>query len=125
MNTPPRTGPIGTRTSSVAAPEPPPASERTLSKLQAAFNGESNAYPRYVAFAEQADAEGYTQVASLFRAAARSEEIHAAGHAAVIKEMGGTPKADPRQPQVNATRENLRAALRGESYERDTMYPTF
>ena len=50
----------------------------TLDNLQAAFNGESNANARYLAFAKKADEEGYGQVASLFRAAARAEEIHAA-----------------------------------------------
>lgn len=93
--------------------------------MQAAFNGESNAHARYVAFASKADAEGYTQVASLFRAAARAEQIHAANHAAVIEKMGGRPKADLQKPEVKATRENLEAALKGETYERDTMYPTF
>ncbi len=43
----------------------------------AAFNGESNANARYVAFAVKADEEGYKGVGSLFRAAARAEEIHA------------------------------------------------
>jgi rubrerythrin len=116
---------IGTRTYPAAGPVSRPASEGTLSNLQAAFNGESNAHARYVAFARQADAEGYTQVASLFRAAARAEQIHAASHAAVIKKMGGQPKADLQEPEVKATRENLEAALKGETYERDTMYPTF
>ena len=31
----------------------------TLENMQAAFNGESNAHARYVAFAAQADKEGY------------------------------------------------------------------
>jgi rubrerythrin len=97
----------------------------TLANLQTAFNGESNAHARYLAFAERANAEGYAQVASLFRAAARAEEIHAANHAAVIKKLGGTPKADVKKPEVKATAENVKAAVAGESYERDTMYPEF
>ncbi len=116
---------VGTRTCSAAEPGSPPAPEGTLSNLQAAYDGESNAHARYVAFAKQADAEGYTQVASLFRAAARAEEIHAASHAAVIKKMGAKPKADVNKAEVKTTRENLKAAIKGESYERDTMYPTF
>ncbi len=116
---------VGTRTGSAAEPGSPAAPEGTLSNLQAAYDGESNAHARYLAFAKQADAEGYTQVASLFRAAARAEEIHAAGHAAVIKKMGAKPRADVKKPEVKTTRENLKAALKGESYERDTMYPTF
>ena len=98
---------------------------KTLGNLQAAFNGESNAHARYLAFAEKANAEGYAQVASLFRAAARAEEIHASNHAAVIKKMGGTPRADVKKPEAKTTAENLKAAVAGESYERDTMYPEF
>lgn len=97
----------------------------TLENMQAAFNGESNAHARYLAFATQADKEGYGEVASLFRAAARAEEIHAANHAAVIQEMGGTPEAKIQTPDVKTTKENLEAAIKGETYERDTMYPEF
>lgn len=97
----------------------------TLENLMAAFNGESNAHARYLAFARKADEEGYAPVASLFRAAAKAEEIHAATHGEVIKKMGGVPKADIAAPDVKSTRENLSAAIQGESYERDVMYPEF
>ncbi len=97
----------------------------TLQNLQTAYNGESNAHARYLAFAQKADQEGYGQVASLFRAAARAEEIHAANHAAVIKEMGGTPAATIETPIVKSTKENLEAALKGEEYESREMYPAF
>jgi rubrerythrin len=102
-----------------------PASATTLENMQAAYNGESNAHARYLAFAKQADKEGYGQVASLFRAAAQAEKIHATNHAAVIQELGATPKAELEQPSVKSTRENLEAAVKGETYERDTMYPEF
>lgn len=102
-----------------------PAAGATLDNLQAAFNGESNAHARYLAFAKKADEEGYGQVGSLFRAAARAEEIHAANHAVVIRKLGGVPKADVKGPDVKATKDNLQAAIAGESYERDTMYPGF
>ena len=97
----------------------------TLDDMQAAFNGESNAQARYSAFAKEADKEGYRDVANLFRAAARAEQIHASNHAEVIKQMGGQPKANLENPQVKSTRENLEAAIKGETYERDTMYPEF
>jgi rubrerythrin len=97
----------------------------TLENLQAAFNGESNAHARYVAFAQKADEEGYASVASLFRAAARAEEIHAANHGVVIKKMGGTPTAEIEKPVVKSTKQNLEAAVKGETYERDEMYPAF
>lgn len=97
----------------------------TLANLQTAFNGESNAHARYLAFSKKADAEGYGEVASLFRAAARAEEIHANNHAAVIKKLGGKPEAKIETPAVKTTKENLEAAIKGETYERDSMYPEF
>ncbi len=109
--------------SSAFAAAPPAAS--TLDNLQAAYNGESNASAKYAAFAKKADEEGYGQVASLFRAASRAEQIHAANHAAVIKKLGGVPKNDVKAPEVKTTKENLQAAIAGESYERDKMYPEF
>lgn len=101
------------------------AAPTTLDNMQAAFNGESNAHARYLAFAKKADTEGYGQVASLFRAAARAEEVHAANHAVVIKKMGAAPEAKIDAPDVKSTRENLQTAIKGETYERDVMYPDF
>lgn len=98
---------------------------KTLVNLQAAFNGESNAHARYLEFAKQADKEGFFQVGSLFRAAARAEEVHAANHAVVIKKLGGTPEAKIEAAAVKTTKENLEAAIKGETYERDNMYPEF
>lgn len=97
----------------------------TLENLQAAYEGESNAHARYIAFAKKADEEGYLGVASLFRAAARAEEIHAQSHAKVIKGLGAEPKADVKDPEVKTTAENLKVAIEGESHERDSMYPAF
>jgi rubrerythrin len=109
----------------LALPGGAAAATGTLDNLQTAFNGESNARARYLAFAEKADQEQYGEVASLFRAAAKAEETHAANHAVVIRKMGGTPQARIETPVVKSTKENLEAAIKGESYERDTMYPKF
>lgn len=98
---------------------------KTLDNLQTAFNGESNARARYLAFAQKAESEGYGKVASLFRAAAKAEDIHAHNHAEVIRKLGATPLADVKTPEVKSTAENLQEAIKGESYERDTMYPGF
>jgi rubrerythrin len=97
----------------------------TVANLQNAFNGESNASARYAEFAKKADADGYAKVAALFRAAAKAEEIHAANHAAVIKELGATPVADVKTPVIGTTRQNLETALAGEIAERDQMYPAY
>ena len=103
----------------------PPKANKTIDNLQTAFNGESNAKARYLAFAQKAETEGYSKLASLFRAAARAEDIHANNHADVIRKMGATPNADIKTPEVKSTSENLDVAIKGETYERDTMYPDF
>jgi rubrerythrin len=101
-------------------------SQQTLDNLNAAFQGESNASQRYDAFAKKADSEGQAYVARLFRAAAKAEGIHRDTHKQAILELGGKVK-DFKLDEVKAgtTAENLQAAIKGESYERDTMYPEF
>ncbi len=83
----------------------------TIQRLQAAHRAETNAQERYMAFATKADDEGYKQVASLFRAIARAEQILYTYHFDAIKELGGVPEdvvAD--QPTIGTTKENLEKA---------------
>lgn len=115
----------------------PAAESPTLSNLQKAYNGESNAHVMYLAFSTKADEDGYKGVASLFRAAAAAEAIHRDNHAKVIESMGATPQSTITTPEVKSTAENLDKAagaatkagldkaVKGESYERDSMYPDF
>ena len=101
-------------------PEPymntPPAPQdkgvMTAQNIAAAFAGESQASQKYLAFAEVADAEGYPNVARLFRAVAYAESTHARNHLSVL---GG----------IGTTGENLRAAWGGETFEIDEMYPAY
>jgi rubrerythrin len=102
-----------------------PAEKTTLDNLIAAYNGESNAHARYLAFATKADEEGFGQVASLFRAVARAEQVHYERHAEVIKKLGGTPHAKIETLAVKTTKENLGEAVKGETYETEVMYPAF
>jgi len=97
----------------------------TLENLQAAFNGESNARARYLAFAKKAAQDGYNKAAALFNPAAAAEEIHAREHGKVIRSLGAEPTAVIADPEVKSTLENLKAAFAGECYERDVMYPEF
>ncbi len=90
-----------------------PTADRTLENLQTAFNGESNAHARYLAFASKQIRKATRGVASLFRAAARAEEIHAANHLAEIKKLGGSAQAKIDSPVVKSTKENLEAAVQG------------
>lgn len=99
--------------------------DETLRNLQEAHNSEMLARARYLAYAEQADAEGFAGAAALFRAAAAAEEIHAANMAQVIRSLGAEAWFHPEPPVVGGTLENLRAAVRDEQYEQETMYPDF
>ena len=78
--------------------------------LMEAFAGESQANRKYLAFAKHAEKEGYKQVAKLFRAAAEAETVHAHSH---LKQLGG----------IKSTKENLEAAIGGETFEFNEMYP--
>jgi rubrerythrin len=78
--------------------------------LTEAFAGESQANRRYLAFAKQAEKEGYHQVAKLFRAAAKAEAVHAEAHLRALK-------------GVRSTAENLKEAISGENHEFNVMYP--
>lgn len=82
----------------------------TEKHLMDAFAGESQANRKYLAFAAQADKEGYKQVAKLFRAAADAETVHALSHLAAAG-------------KVRTTKENLETAIAGETYEFEEMYP--
>jgi rubrerythrin len=82
----------------------------TNENLATAFAGESQANRKYLAFAKQAEKEGFGQVAKLFRAAADAETIHAHYH---LGNMGG----------VHDTLKNLEEAVGGETYEYTSMYP--
>jgi rubrerythrin len=108
---------------STSAPKQAP--NQTLINLQAAYNGESNAHVAYLKFADKADQQGFAGVASLFRAAARAEQIHAENHARVIRQLGSTPEAKIELPEIRNTALNLKHAVSGEEYERDVMYPDF
>ena len=85
---------------------------KTAENLKAAFAGESQANRRYLFFAEKADKEGYPQIARLFRAVAAAETVHARKHFEVMAGAG-------------ATKDNLAAAIAGEFYEFNEMYPAF
>jgi rubrerythrin len=82
----------------------------TIDDLQQSFAGESQANQKYRAFAKKAEQEGLPNIARLFRTTAEAERIHAEGH---LRAEDG----------IASTRENLQAAIAGETYEYTTMYP--
>ena len=82
----------------------------SMDNLKNAFAGESQANRKYLAFAKKAEDEGFKQAAKLFRAAAEAETGHAHAH---LRVMGG----------VRSTKENVQAAIGGETHEFTKMYP--
>jgi len=102
-----------------------PENTVTVQNLLSALEGESNANARYNAFATKADADGFHGAASLFRAAARAEQIHAGNHARVLVQLGSPVGFKIHEIEVKSTLENLKTALAGEQYEVKTMYPDF
>lgn len=83
---------------------------KTADNLMEAFAGESQANRKYLAYAKQAEKEGFPQAAKLFRAAAEAETIHAHAH---FRNAG----------KLQDTMSNLKDALGGETHEFTNMYP--
>src|SRR5512138_3020515 len=71
--------------------------ESVIDDLSTAQYGEVNSHWRYLAFAATADTEGYGQVASMFRAVGRGDEIHAGRIAALLSSFGikSQPASEP------------------------------
>ena len=82
----------------------------TTKNLKEAFAGESQANQKYRAFSKKAEKDGFANIARLFLATAEAERIHAEGH---LKALEG----------ISSTAENLQAAIDGETYEYQEMYP--
>jgi len=86
--------------------------EMTKDNLKAAFAGESQAHMKYMAFADKAAEEGWANVAKLFQAVSYAERVHATKHLMTLKGVANTAS-------------NLAAAIGGETYEVEEMYPAF
>lgn len=98
---------------------------QNFQNLKDAFAGETTASAKYAAFSKKAEDEGYHEIAMLFKAASKSEKIHATNHKAVLTEAGqAVPEVKP-DFTVKSTKENLQNAIEGETYEVTTMYPKF
>lgn len=93
--------------------------------MQDAFKGETTASAKYAAYSKKAEEEGYHEIAMLFKAASKSEKIHANNHKSVLAEAEQVVPAIKPEFTVKTTKENLKDAITGESYEVSTMYPEF
>lgn len=86
--------------------------EMTKANLEAAFAGESQAHMKYLIYADQAEKDGFTNVARIFRANAYAEQVHATAHFKVLKKLGETAA-------------NLQDGINGENFEVEEMYPAY
>ncbi len=84
----------------------------TEKNLHDAFAGESQAHMKYLIFAKRAEEENKPNIARLFRAISFAEQVHATGHFKALGEVAGTI-------------ENLQAAIDGENFEVEEMYPAY
>lgn len=85
---------------------------KTEQNLITAFVGEAKACLRLLGYAEQAEKEGYTQMARLFRAISAAEQIHALKHLRLLK-------------IIRSTEENLQASFESETSVSENIYPEF
>jgi rubrerythrin len=102
-----------------------PKPVKTIDNLKAGVKGETTASAKYAAFAQKAREEGNANVAKLFDAASKAESIHAANHKKVLEELGEKMEDFTPEFEVKTSAENLQAAIDGETYEVNTMYPQF
>ncbi|NTU51367.1 MAG: rubrerythrin family protein [Candidatus Aminicenantes bacterium] len=84
----------------------------TEENVKAALAGESQAHVKYAAFAEKAAAEKLPNIARAFQANSYAEQVHATNY---LKTLGA----------IGATKDNLDAAIGGESFEIEEMYPSY
>lgn len=87
-------------------------SNQTEDNLKAAFAGESQARNKYTFFASVARKEGWLEIAEIFEETANNEKEHAE---IILKLLKG----------IGDSKANLKAAIAGESYEYEDMYPEF
>ena len=103
-----------------------PKPVKTIENLKAAYNGESTARAKYAAFAMKASQEGFDTIAKMFEATSKAEAIHADNHKKTLEKLGekvNSPNIG--SFEVKSTMENLVDAAAGETYEIDSMYPSY
>jgi rubrerythrin len=101
------------------------ATNPTIDNLIAATKGETTAAQKYAAFAQKAREEKLNAIAIVFDALAEAEKIHAGMHMEVITKMGGKMPEFKPEFTVATTKENLQAAINGETEEFTKMYPDY
>lgn len=102
---------------------------KTFENLIKAYIGESQARNRYTFYASVARKEGYEQISEVFEITAMNETEHAE----TLFKLAQGLKGDLKEITVEApaplvlgnVADNLRAAIAGEHYESNELYPEF
>ncbi|HET7488704.1 MAG TPA: rubrerythrin family protein [Acidimicrobiales bacterium] len=89
---------------------------RTEANLRAAFAAESESNGRFLYYAQRAEAEGYPDIAALFRTLAEGENGHAFGHLDFL--CGGAGDSA-------STEDHLKDAIEAETREYTEVYPAY
>ena len=101
----------------------------TVKNLTKAFIGESQARNRYTLYAKQAKKDGYEQLSDIFLQTADNEREHAKWLFRMINEIKENDEdiiVEAEAPTIIAdTASNLKAAIAGENFEYNEMYPEF
>jgi rubrerythrin len=84
----------------------------TEENVKAALAGESQAHVKYAAFAAKAESEGLPNIARAFQANSYAEKVHATNYVKLLGALG-------------STKDNLAAAVGGETFEIEEMYPAY
>ena len=92
---------------------------RTDDNLREAFAAEAKANRRYLYFAQLAEAEGFPEVAAIFRSSAEGETGHAFGHLEYLQASGDPVTGLP----MGSAALNLKSAIAAETEEFSVMYP--
>jgi rubrerythrin len=91
----------------------PVLNQKTVENLSTAMHGEAFAYAKYMLYAHHARQNGDRELGDLFERTARTERFE---HFAEEARLAGL---------VGSDADNLKDAIKGESYEVDTMYLNF
>jgi len=98
----------------------------TMANLQSAFGGESMAHMRYLTWADKAEKDKFPNVARLLRAISRAEQAHANGHFMAMRDAAGAASVTAGgEFGLGSTSDNLAAAIEGEMFEVEEMYPAY
>lgn len=100
--------------------------DMTAAHLRSAFGGESMAHMRYRVWSGKAKADGFPNVARLFRAISEAELVHATNHFHAMAGVGGAFAVTSMAGfGLGTTPQNLAGAIEGETFEINEMYPVY